>query len=326
MTNINQLSSMDTLSGGDLLAVWAQNNGDTRKAPMSLVASYVTGTIELPVDINRSQYSAPSATGFTVVVSSPNTWLVLNPTNNFAAGTIVLPTGVPDLSMVSIVTTQAITALTVSTSGAAIVAGVMAAKGLLEGVAEFSSPELLALATDMEGHPDNIAPALFGGLTIAWMTDEGPRHKKLSVHRGVSLVVAVPNDSTMSTKLARSLQPETVPHSDAIFNLSRSALLIAALIQSPELLFEATEDRLHQDYRASAMKDTNKLLRSLRSKGFAAVVSGAGPSVLVLCSDPSQRLSVSDIVSAHSGGTWTPHMLTVDERGATVEVLPALAD
>jgi hypothetical protein len=121
MTNINQLSSMDTLSGGDLLAVWAQNNGDTRKAAMSLVASYVTDTIELPVDISRSQYSAPSATGFTVVVSSPNTWLVLNPTNNFAAGTIVLPTGVPDLSMVSIVTTRAITALTVSTSGAAIV-------------------------------------------------------------------------------------------------------------------------------------------------------------------------------------------------------------
>ena len=211
-------------------------------------------------------------------------------------------------------------------SGAAIVAGVMAAKGLLEGQVEFSSTELLALATDMEGHPDNIAPSLFGGLTIAWMTDEGPKHKKLSVHRGVSLIVAVPHDSTMSTSLARSLQPDTVPHSDAIFNLSRSALLIAALIQSPELLFEATEDRLHQDYRASAMKDTDSLLRTLRSKGFAAVVSGAGPSVLVLCSDPSQRLTVSEIVSAHGGGSWTPHMLTVDERGATVEALPALAD
>ncbi|MDP4899891.1 MAG: homoserine kinase, partial [Pontimonas sp.] len=118
-------------------------------------------------------------------------------------------------------------------SGAAIVSGVMAAKGLLEGIAEFSASELLALATDMEGHPDNIAPSLFGGLTIAWMTDEGPKHKKLSVHRGVSLVVAVPEDSSMSTQLARSLQPETVPHQDAIFNLSRSALLIAALIQSP---------------------------------------------------------------------------------------------
>jgi hypothetical protein len=121
MTNINQLSSIDTLSGGDLIPVWATNNGDTRKASLTLLASYVNDQIELPVDISRSQYSAPSATGFTVVVTSPNTWLVLNPTNSFAAGTIVLPTGVPDLSMVSIVTTRAITSLTVSTSGSAVV-------------------------------------------------------------------------------------------------------------------------------------------------------------------------------------------------------------
>lgn len=211
-------------------------------------------------------------------------------------------------------------------SGAAIVAGVMAAKGLLEGVAEFSPQELLALATDMEGHPDNIAPSLFGGLTIAWMTDQGPKHKKLTVHRGVSLVVAVPEDASMSTQLARSLQPDTVPHQDAIFNLSRSALLIAALIQSPELLFEATEDRLHQNYRASAMKDTDALLQSLRKKGFAAVVSGAGPSVLVLCSDPGQRLEVQKLVDGHPGGRWSSHMLTVDERGATVEAASELAD
>ena len=211
-------------------------------------------------------------------------------------------------------------------SGAAIVSGVMAAKGLLEGIVEFSASELLALATDMEGHPDNIAPSLFGGLTIAWMTEEGPKHKKLSVHRGVSLVVAVPEDASMSTQLARRLQPETVPHQDAIFNLSRSALLIAALIQSPELLFEATEDRLHQNYRASAMKDTDELLQKLRSQGYPAVVSGAGPSVLVLCPDPGQRLDIAQVVEAHGGGKWTSHMLTVDERGATVEAVPALAD
>ncbi len=211
-------------------------------------------------------------------------------------------------------------------SGAAIVSGVMAAKGLLEGIVEFSASELLALATDMEGHPDNIAPSLFGGLTIAWMTEEGPKHKKLSVHRGVSLVVAVPEDASMSTQLARSLQPETVPHQDAIFNLSRSALLIAAFIQSPELLFEATEDRLHQNYRASAMKDTDELLQKLRSQGYPAVVSGAGPSVLVLCPDPGQRLDIAQVVEAHGGGKWTSHMLTVDERGATVEAVPALAD
>ena len=149
-------------------------------------------------------------------------------------------------------------------SGAAIVSGIMAAKGLLEGIVEIDSQALLALATALEGHPDNVAPALFGGLTIAWMTPEGPRHKKLIVHRGVSPLVAVPVESIMSTALARSLQPESVPHEDAVFNVSRSALLIAALIQSPELLLAATEDKLHQSYRASAMPETDALIRVLR--------------------------------------------------------------
>ena len=131
-----------------------------------------------------------------------------------------------------------------------------------------------------------MAPALFGGLTIAWTTPDGPRHKKLIVHRGVSPLVCVP-EHTMSTALARSLQPDSVPHEDAIFNVSRSALLIAALIQSPELLLAATEDKLHQSYRASAMPETNALItRSCVTHGLAAVVSGAGPSILVLCSDP----------------------------------------
>jgi hypothetical protein len=121
MTTINRLSSTSTLQGGDLLAVWAQNNGDTRKASLTLVTDYVVGTIDLPVAIMQSQYSAPSASGFTVVVAAANTWLVLNPTNAFATGTVVLPNSVADLSVVSIVTTKAITALTVSASGAAVV-------------------------------------------------------------------------------------------------------------------------------------------------------------------------------------------------------------
>lgn len=214
----------------------------------------------------------------------------------------------------------------VGSSGAAIVAGVMAAKGLLEGIRAVSEDELLAVATELEGHPDNIAPSLFGGLTIAWMTPGGPRSKKLSVHRGVSLLVAIPERSTMSTELARSLQPDTVPHEDAIFNLSRAALLVAALLDSPELLFEATEDRLHQNYRASAMPETSKLIQILREHGLAAVVSGAGPSILVLASDPAQRVEAERIIAAHQDSPWSARMLTVDERGATVETLPALAD
>jgi homoserine kinase len=203
-------------------------------------------------------------------------------------------------------------------SGAAIVSGIMAAKGLLDGIVEIDSQALLALATALEGHPDNVAPALFGGLTIAWMTPDGPRSKKLIVHRGVSPLVAVPTENTMSTALARSLQPESVPHEDAIFNVSRSALLIAALIQSPELLLAATEDKLHQSYRASAMPETDGLIRVLRDAGLAAVVSGAGPSILVLGSDPSQRLRAAELIAEHSSTPWECLLLAVDFRGATV--------
>jgi homoserine kinase len=203
-------------------------------------------------------------------------------------------------------------------SGAAIVSGIMAAKGLLEGIVDIDSQGLLSLATALEGHPDNVAPALFGGLTIAWMTPEGPRHKKLIVHRGVSPLVAVPVESIMSTALARSLQPQSVPHEDAVFNVSRSALLIAALIQSPELLLAATEDKLHQSYRASAMPETDALIQVLRADGLAAVVSGAGPSILVLGSDPSQRLRAIELIDANSTTPWNCLLLAVDFLGATV--------
>lgn len=203
-------------------------------------------------------------------------------------------------------------------SGSAIVAGVKAAQGLLEGVVELSEDDLLALATALEGHPDNVAPALFGGLTIAWTSDEGPRFKKLMVHRGVSPMVLVP-EFKMSTELARSLQPESVPHEDAVFNVSRSALLVAALTQSPELLFEATEDRLHQDYRASAMPETSQVIGALREAGLAAVVSGAGPSILVLCTDPGERLRAAEVARKAYSSNWKELLLTVDIKGATVE-------
>jgi homoserine kinase len=209
-------------------------------------------------------------------------------------------------------------------SGAAIVSGIMAAKGLLEGVVEIDSAQLLLLATELEGHPDNVAPALFGGLTIAWMNAQGPQYKKLMVHRGVSPLVVVP-ESTLSTALARTLHPSSVPHEDAIFNVSRSALLIAALIQSPELLLVATEDKLHQAYRASAMPETDVLLRVLRENGLPAVVSGAGPSILVLCSDPAQRLVAADLVSRTTATPWQSLMLAVDFKGATVVPHPVEA-
>ena len=201
-------------------------------------------------------------------------------------------------------------------SGAAVVSGIVAAKGLLDGLVEISDEDLLTIATELEGHPDNVAPALSGGLTIAWEDESGPHHKKLFVHRGVSPLELVPNHK-MSTALARSLQPESVPHDDAVFNVSRSALLIAALTQSPELLLAATEDRLHQDYRAAAMPETDAIVKLMREHGHAAVVSGAGPSVLVLASDPAQRLEAAKLAAKHYPD-WQALLLAVDFKGATV--------
>lgn len=201
-------------------------------------------------------------------------------------------------------------------SGAAVVSGIVAAKGLLEGVVDFTPERLLQLATDLEGHPDNVAPALFGGLTIAWEDAKGPHHKKLIVHRGVSPLELVPNFK-MSTATARALQPESVPHEDAVFNVSRSALLVAALTQSPELLMAATEDRLHQEYRSEAMPEAGKVIELMRTNNHAAVVSGAGPSVLVLASDPAERMEAAKL-AAENFPQWRALVLAVDFKGATV--------
>lgn len=201
-------------------------------------------------------------------------------------------------------------------SGAAVAGGVMLAAGLLAPEIELSEQQLLEYATELEGHPDNVAPALFGGLTIAWVDETGPHHKKLAVHRGLSPLVLVPPHQ-MSTKLARSLQPESVPHTDAVFNVSRSALLVAALTQSPELLLAATEDRLHQNYRASAMPETSELISLLRAEGHPAVVSGAGPSVLVLGDDPVKRLKAVSLAE-QKFPQWRALTLAVDVKGASV--------
>jgi homoserine kinase len=202
-------------------------------------------------------------------------------------------------------------------SGAAVVSGLLAARALLADTVEVGPDLLLRWATALEGHPDNVAPALFGGLTIAWTDERGPQHKKLLVHRGVSPIVFVP-DHEMSTTVARTLQPQRVSREDAVFNVSRSALLIAALTQSPELLLAATEDKLHQAYRAAAMPETDRLVQALRRAGFAAVVSGAGPSVLVLADGPGRRLEAAAVAQRSAVTRWEALMLAVDVKGGTV--------
>ena len=166
-------------------------------------------------------------------------------------------------------------------SAAAIVAGVLLARALVLGGDEaLPDDAVLDLASEIEGHPDNVAAALLGGLTIAWK--DGERFAALSreVDLRVRPVVFIPPFQA-STEQARGLLPESIPHRDAAFASGRSALLVAGLTGSPEVLFPGTEDSLHQAYRAPAMPASSELVASLRAQGYAAVISGAGPTVLV---------------------------------------------
>lgn len=167
-------------------------------------------------------------------------------------------------------------------SAAAIVAGVTAARALVVGGTErLDDDAAFALAARLEGHPDNVAACMWGGLTIAWSDADRAHAVRLDPAPAIVAAVYVAG-STASTAKVRALLPETVPHRDAAAGAGRSALLVTALTQRPELLLAATEDRLHQDYRAPAMPRTAALVAKLRESGQPAVVSGAGPSVLLL--------------------------------------------
>lgn len=198
-------------------------------------------------------------------------------------------------------------------SSAAIVAAVMAARALVLGGEELLDDDAaLQLATRLEGHPDNVAACLRGGLTFAWTVEERVRVHRVDVHPDITPVVFIPS-SRSSTRKVRGLLPAEVPHADAAANSARAALLSLALTRSPELLFDATEDRLHQGYRASAMPRTAALVAGLRAEGIPAVVSGAGPTVLAL----TTRTTAEAVAARHPRG-WEVLPLPVEPTGAVV--------
>ena len=198
-------------------------------------------------------------------------------------------------------------------SSAAIVAAVVAARALVEGGEELlPDAAALQLATDLEGHPDNVAPCLYGGLVLSWTGDAGVRALRLDVASTLAPVAFVPATRS-STKKVRGLLPATVPHADAAANAARAALLTHALCSDTDLLLDATQDWLHQSYRASAMPRTAELVADLRAEGIAAVVSGAGPTVLALTTK-SARSALLD--RAPHG--WTVLPLDVEPAGAQV--------
>jgi homoserine kinase len=171
-------------------------------------------------------------------------------------------------------------------SAAATVAGMLLAQALSDGGANMSRADVLQLANEMEGHPDNVAPALLGGLTVSYLREDGSvaciRHE---VHPAIRLVLFTASTHS-STKRARAMLPPSIPHADAARNSAATAVLLHAMTEDPDYLFDGTVDRLHQAYRASAMPESLELVSQLRTAGIPAVISGAGPSVLAIVDRP----------------------------------------
>lgn len=203
-------------------------------------------------------------------------------------------------------------------SSAAIVGGIALARALVVGGDQLLSNEAaLRIAAQIEGHPDNVAAALLGGFTIAWGGAENAEALRMLPNPNLYPVICVPS-KPVATKKARGLLPTEVPHADAAFNAGRAALLTAAMTEHPELLFTATEDRLHQAQRRPAMPKSYALLTKLRERGHAAVISGAGPTVLVLATS-----NVAAEVAELAGDEFETQPVGIASVGAHVVALDA---
>lgn len=169
-------------------------------------------------------------------------------------------------------------------SAAAAVGGVALADALCDR--PFDLERMVQISSEFEGHPDNSSAAVLGGMVVSWADQPGFANSaykaiRLPVHKDIRATVLIPY-SRSSTEMTRGLLPEMVPHQDAVFNVSRAAMMMLAMTERPDLLFDASDDRLHQRQRAAALPVTTRWIRRLRQSGLAAVVSGAGPTVLCL--------------------------------------------
>ncbi len=184
-------------------------------------------------------------------------------------------------------------------SASAVVGGLAAANGLamkLDPALGLSPDQLVQLSSEFEGHPDNASASVLGGAVVSWSCEDqesagtstsGNRYYAvpLTVHPAIRVIALIPGERS-STAHTRGLLPEVVAHRDAAFNVSRGALAVVALTERPDLLMPATEDRLHQVQRAPALPLTTRWISLLRKAGIAAAVSGAGPTVLALSTEP----------------------------------------
>ena len=204
-------------------------------------------------------------------------------------------------------------------SASAIIGGLVLARSLvLTGTDKMSDEVLLNLATEMEGHPDNVAAALYGGATVAWQDLVKGKSVAHAVHLPVDpriKVMAFIPASALATSKARKMLPESIPFADAQRNTSNAAIMTQALTIRPDLLFTATEDFLHQSYRQEAMPSSFALMTKLRAAGIAAFISGAGPTVLALHTEGDDETTQ---LARAGGAKFEGKSLEIASRGATL--------
>jgi len=201
-------------------------------------------------------------------------------------------------------------------SAAAVVGGLAAVNGLVAQIdsTPLSNARLIQLCSEFEGHPDNAAAAVLGGAVVSWIDRSGDRPDYLAVplrlHPDIRLFCAIPEERSLTAD-TRVLLSARVSHDDARFNLSRAALLVIALTERPDLLMAATEDVLHQRQRAPAMPASAEYLRQFRRHKVAATLSGAGPSLIALSTEPELP---SDVLEYGAANGFTVTEVTAGER------------
>ena len=202
-------------------------------------------------------------------------------------------------------------------SSSAIVAGIYAAH-CLSGK-KLSYQQMLTLATAIEGHPDNVAPALYGGLTISYTDNQGPHSLRLLPAKPLKFIAVVPA-TPLSTSLARQAIPATVPHGDAVFNTARASLLIGALLSGQyDYLAAGLEDKLHQPYRAKLIPGLEQVWEAARKAGaYNAIISGAGSTVMAYAPWEADHEAIGRAMQdafARRGETAVYHLLDLDVEG-----------
>ncbi|WP_237565329.1 homoserine kinase [Ornithinimicrobium cavernae] len=205
-------------------------------------------------------------------------------------------------------------------SAAALVGGLALGFALARG-GSLTEADLVLVNTHAgvaEGHPDNSSASVYGGMTVSWMPSPTTvRTARLTVHEGIEPLVLLPQSTRLSTSTARGVLPAVVPRADAVQQAARAALLTHAMTADPTLLLDATQDWLHQEQRRGVYPESMGVVDELRSLGHAAMVSGAGPAVLVLA-----RAAVAEAVVAEVrswGRTWRVLRPGVATTGVQVE-------